>query len=366
MARNASGVGAGARQEFAEVLDPVVTGVDHRCGFRLVSNGSALLKSNETRANGSLPIRRRIRRRVAKIPTTIANNTNHHHHHQSHQLNHHHHHHHIEVGSEILVPSGDRLTDDNVRQKLDSGAILVHGKEELPLTYDKDDNNKKRRPYSTGQLGHEKLNGLDTEDERRRLSDDELLRVRRVQGRRRLRSAGSDHEDYSTRNRNNEFDSSNDEDNRRGSRQRCQRHEDYQEEEDETGKDKNANARGNVNPHNKQSATLPRRRRRRALSGSFAGNPLPPHRVTPDGTAIYYWCELPRRPGSQELDDGAYNPLWTMRGFTQTFHFWKETRRAQSVPLNAFLTYITLPWWSIAKGTCYNYFYIGGNYIGTI
>ncbi|KAK0177346.1 hypothetical protein PV328_001411 [Microctonus aethiopoides] len=50
-----------------------------------------------------------------------------------------------------------------------------------------------------------------------------------------------------------------------------------------------------------------------------------------------------------ELDDGAYNPLWTMRGFTQTFHFWKETRRAQSVPLNAFLTYITLPWWSIAK-----------------
>lgn len=52
-----------------------------------------------------------------------------------------------------------------------------------------------------------------------------------------------------------------------------------------------------------------------------------------------------------ELDDGAYNPLWTMRGFTQTFHFWKENKRAQSVPLNAFLTYVTLPWWSIAKGS---------------
>lgn len=51
-----------------------------------------------------------------------------------------------------------------------------------------------------------------------------------------------------------------------------------------------------------------------------------------------------------ELDDGAYNPLWTMRGFTQTFHFWKENKRAQCVPLNAFLTYVTLPWWSIAKG----------------
>ncbi|XP_032586637.1 uncharacterized protein KIAA0930 homolog isoform X2 [Drosophila mojavensis] len=50
-----------------------------------------------------------------------------------------------------------------------------------------------------------------------------------------------------------------------------------------------------------------------------------------------------------ELDDGAYNPLWTSRGFTQSFHFWKENRRQQSTPLNAFLTYVTLPWWSIAK-----------------
>lgn len=52
-----------------------------------------------------------------------------------------------------------------------------------------------------------------------------------------------------------------------------------------------------------------------------------------------------------ELDDGAYNPLWAMRGFTQTFHLWKEGKRAQSAPLNAYLTYVTLPWWAIAKGT---------------
>ncbi|XP_075165889.1 uncharacterized protein KIAA0930 homolog isoform X2 [Haematobia irritans] len=50
-----------------------------------------------------------------------------------------------------------------------------------------------------------------------------------------------------------------------------------------------------------------------------------------------------------ELDDGAYNPLWASRGFAQSFHFWKENRRQQSTPLNAFLTYVTLPWWSIAK-----------------
>ncbi|GBP54119.1 hypothetical protein EVAR_46484_1 [Eumeta japonica] len=50
-----------------------------------------------------------------------------------------------------------------------------------------------------------------------------------------------------------------------------------------------------------------------------------------------------------ELDDGLYNPLWAMRGFTQTFHLWKEGKRQQSAPLNAYLTYVTLPWWCIAK-----------------
>ncbi|XP_055903351.1 uncharacterized protein LOC129939381 isoform X1 [Eupeodes corollae] len=73
-----------------------------------------------------------------------------------------------------------------------------------------------------------------------------------------------------------------------------------------------------------------------------------PKRRTPDGTDIYYWCDLPKK-ALKELDDGAYNPLWATRGFTQTFHFWKENRRQQSTPLNAFLTYVTLPWWSIAK-----------------
>ncbi|XP_053657596.1 uncharacterized protein LOC128706681 [Anopheles marshallii] len=77
-----------------------------------------------------------------------------------------------------------------------------------------------------------------------------------------------------------------------------------------------------------------------------------PSRRTPDGTDIYYLCDYhPKRNhhGEKELDDGAYNPLWTTKGFTQTFHFWKENRRQQSTPLNAFLTYVTLPWWSIAK-----------------
>ena len=39
-----------------------------------------------------------------------------------------------------------------------------------------------------------------------------------------------------------------------------------------------------------------------------------------------------------------------MKGFTQTFHYLKESRRAQSVPLNALLTYVTVPWYSIIAG----------------
>ncbi|XP_039281371.1 uncharacterized protein LOC111048108 isoform X1 [Nilaparvata lugens] len=80
----------------------------------------------------------------------------------------------------------------------------------------------------------------------------------------------------------------------------------------------------------------------------------PAQKMASDGTTITYWCDVGGRKAFArrsltELDDGAYNPLWTMRGFTQTFHFWKENKRAQSVPLNAFLTYVTLPWGSIIK-----------------
>ncbi|KAH8284616.1 hypothetical protein KR018_006465 [Drosophila ironensis] len=93
------------------------------------------------------------------------------------------------------------------------------------------------------------------------------------------------------------------------------------------------------------SATLPRTAKQVHVSKMLH---LVPKRRTPDGTNIYYWCDVPKK-ALKELDDGAYNPLWTSRGFTQSFHFWKENRRQQSTPLNAFLTYVTLPWWSIAK-----------------
>jgi len=59
------------------------------------------------------------------------------------------------------------------------------------------------------------------------------------------------------------------------------------------------------------------------------------------------WNEIEAGDVRDELDDGVCNPLWTMKGFTQTFHFLKESRRAQSLPLNALLTYVTVPWFSI-------------------
>ncbi|CAD6239949.1 GSCOCG00002435001-RA-CDS [Cotesia congregata] len=264
-------------------------------------------------------------------------------------------HHNIEVGSESVVAAStpEHLTD-NVMQKLDTGAILVHGKEELPLGYASNNDNRRitsypmdieRRNNHQDFEGDENFRGASRRHRARRyFSDDEILGAIRKHGL--INGEGREEVNGKTNGVKANGDDSLDKE-----------HLENQDDNDQSClseplKDKNANAKITkvLNSSHKQSATLPRRRRRRALSGSVIGNhPLPPHRVTPDGTAIYYWCELPRRPGSQELDDGAYNPLWTMRGFTQTFHFWKETRRAQSVPLNAFLTYITLPWWSIAK-----------------
>jgi len=41
--------------------------------------------------------------------------------------------------------------------------------------------------------------------------------------------------------------------------------------------------------------------------------------------------------------------LWAMPGYTQIFHFWRESRRVQSIPLGQFVTYVNLPWWTILK-----------------
>jgi hypothetical protein len=62
------------------------------------------------------------------------------------------------------------------------------------------------------------------------------------------------------------------------------------------------------------------------------------------------FCEVEAGDPRDDLDDLAYNPVWTMKGAMQTFHFWKESKRLQSAPLNAYLTYVSLPWFAIVRG----------------
>lgn len=51
-----------------------------------------------------------------------------------------------------------------------------------------------------------------------------------------------------------------------------------------------------------------------------------------------------------ELEDAEqYNGFWG-KSFGQAWHWFKERRRASSVSLNAYLTYVTLPWHRIIGG----------------
>ncbi|KAK0093578.1 hypothetical protein PV326_013203 [Microctonus aethiopoides] len=251
----------------------------------------------------------------------------HHHHYRHHHLHHpqnhrlqqqqpkedlHHHHHNIEVGSESLLETSDEpLTDDNVMQKLDAGAILVNGKEELPLGYNSTDSNH-QKPCSSPvdcqlpQDDYDKFFNFDKnivesiqqlQQPRCYFSDGEIIGLL---GRKHKEIINGDNDPNDDSGINDVSTLENDQNNDIHCTALAN---------GESTKDNNANANVSRLPNGllqRQSATLPRRRRRRALSGSFIGNhPLPPHRVTPDGTAIYYWCELPRRPGSQ----GNLKPL---------------------------------------------------------
>ena len=51
-------------------------------------------------------------------------------------------------------------------------------------------------------------------------------------------------------------------------------------------------------------------------------------------------------------DDGDHYMGFFGRSFGQAWHWFKERKRAQSVSLNAHLTYVTLPWHRIIAGAC--------------
>lgn len=60
-------------------------------------------------------------------------------------------------------------------------------------------------------------------------------------------------------------------------------------------------------------------------------------------------CEIYAGDLLDEFEETKYNPLWTMKGYTQIFHSWRESKRLQSIPLGQYVTFVTLPWWSIVK-----------------
>ena len=60
-------------------------------------------------------------------------------------------------------------------------------------------------------------------------------------------------------------------------------------------------------------------------------------------------CEIYAGDLLDEFEEAKYNPLWTMKGYTQIFHSWRESKRCQSIPLSSACTYVMLPWWSIIK-----------------
>lgn len=60
-------------------------------------------------------------------------------------------------------------------------------------------------------------------------------------------------------------------------------------------------------------------------------------------------CEIYAGDLLDEFEEAKYNPLWTMKGYTQIFHSWRESKRMQCMPMGTCVTYVMLPWWSIIK-----------------
>ena len=142
----------------------------------------------------------------------------------------------VEVGSETLVQCDENGSDKIIRQKISNGSILVHGEEEHPLMTQSCHGNIISDKHF--QIPAHIVNRCHQRIRSRSLVPKEKLQ---------------------------------DEDN-----------------DNTTSRDLNKSTL-------ERSATLPRSRQ----SNRNISKSLPPHRVTPDGTAIYYWCELPTRPNYQ-------------------------------------------------------------------
>lgn len=66
-----------------------------------------------------------------------------------------------------------------------------------------------------------------------------------------------------------------------------------------------------------------------------------------EADTVNQYPEVEANSIDDELEEGVLSRLWSVRGFGQAWHWLREKRRAESTPLNAYLTYVTLPWTTI-------------------
>uniref|UniRef100_A0A9J2PSW1 SLED domain-containing protein n=2 Tax=Ascaris TaxID=6251 RepID=A0A9J2PSW1_ASCLU len=66
-----------------------------------------------------------------------------------------------------------------------------------------------------------------------------------------------------------------------------------------------------------------------------------------EADTVNQYPEVEANTIDDELDENVLSRLWSVRGFGQAWHWLREKRRAECTPLNAYLTYVTLPWSTI-------------------
>jgi len=87
----------------------------------------------------------------------------------------------------------------------------------------------------------------------------------------------------------------------------------------------------------------------RAGQRSFSWVAAPLRKAQSEADTGLCLAEVEANSLADELDESALARLWTVRGFGQAWHWLRERRRQASTPLNALLTYVTLPWTSVAE-----------------
>jgi hypothetical protein len=76
----------------------------------------------------------------------------------------------------------------------------------------------------------------------------------------------------------------------------------------------------------------------------------PDRRWQSESDYVNQYPEVVANSIDDELDESVFGRMWSVRGFGQAWHWLREKRRDASTPLNAYLTYVTLPWTSMLDG----------------